>query len=108
LSIDIFQIPFPKKTGFLEIKRENIDWLILKSELDDCAKENAINEFLGLDSFTIINAKITMDKPYAEAYQHFKNALQLPKWYIDKMRNSKYSQHFYSPEELQSSWSRWL
>lgn len=99
-GINVFKHPFPKQRGWNVINKGNFRLLILKIEKDDRILEKAIINFLDLKrDFTLNRTNVTRKK--TELYKKFKNKVIIPKWYIDKMLNSKYCHHFYSEKEIE-------
>ncbi|MBF2057338.1 MAG: hypothetical protein IGQ45_08955 [Cyanobacterium sp. T60_A2020_053] len=96
-NIDVYDFPFPKEKGFLVIKKDNIELLILKLELNNNEKEKAIKEFLNLPYFQIIPSNITEKQQfsYSNLYQDFKQNISFPTEYLDKLYKSQYTNHFY-------------
>lgn len=108
LGIDVYDYPFPKEKGYLSIKKGNFKVLILKSEIDDSVKENAIAEFLDIDEdLKLVRGNIGGDKEYAEAYRNFLEVIKLPKTYVEIMCNSEYTQHFYGDNDIESIQMKW-
>jgi hypothetical protein len=108
LGIDIFDHPFPKESGTLRIEKGHVDWLVLKAEIADRVKEEAIRDFLGIPAFSLTRTNSSSDRVYAEAYAGFQGAIVLPQSYLDEMINARYTRHFYAESELADLWSRWL
>jgi hypothetical protein len=106
-GIDVFQDPFPVHQGYTVISRGRISLLVLRCELDDRAKAQAIADFLGLDEFEIIRSNVASDKSYAYNYAEFKRRIRMPPTLLDQMYNSKFARHFYSGEEREQFRSRW-
>jgi len=106
-GIDVFQDPFPVHRGYTVISRGRISLLVLRCELDDRAKAQAIADFLGLDEFEIIRSNVASDKSYAYNYAEFKRRIRMPPTLLDQMYNSKFARHFYSGEEREQFRSRW-
>ena len=78
----------------------NVSLLIHRIDIYDNEKERAINEFLGLNDFSLKNRNLSEGKKYDQAYKTLKQQLKLPDSYLDKMTNSKFFRHFYSEEEI--------
>lgn len=91
---DVFATPFCKEKGFVVI-REDHDILILRSELADSQKANAIAEFLEIPPFTMIRSNGTDQSDRGRAYRRFKKEVKLPESLTKKMLDSKYSRHFF-------------
>jgi len=109
LNIDIYQHSFPIEKGYQILKENNLEILILKLEIDDQKKEEAISEFLGLESkFKWTNFNVGESKNYSTLYKNFKEKIKLPRTYIEQILNSKYIKHFYSDEEIEAIEKVWL
>lgn len=107
LGIDVYEYPFPKEKGYSSIRKGNFDLLIVRFEIDDSTKENAIGQFLDIDNFKLVRINVSQNKNYASTYQDFVQNIRLPKSYIETMCNSKYMRHFYSDAEIERIRSRW-
>jgi hypothetical protein len=107
LGIDIYEYLFPKNNGFLEINHKNINLLILKVEIPDKTKRRALSNFLGGYPIKFRKSNIATDKYYNDIYKTFQANIKLPIDYIDTMLNSKYTNHFYSNEEIDRFRSKW-
>ena len=107
-GIDVFECEFPRSEGYKIYEGEHADVLLIRLEsLNECAQK-AFKEFLHIEGFTLININIGSEKDYAYLYQKFKELVALPDTYIDEMYNSKYTQHFYSEDEIGRFKTRWL
>jgi hypothetical protein len=107
LNIDVYEHPFPKEQGFMKVHHGNAELLILKSELEDSVKEREIAAFLHLRAFRLQQSNIGANKSYAQSYREFVRQIRLPPDYIDMMCTAKYTQHFYTPEEIERMRERW-
>ena len=108
LGIDIYEYKFDHNLNYLQIKKDPYEILVLKCDMDDAMKENIIEKFLGLKDFSLVPQNISAQKSYSVVYQNFVNEIRLPKSYIDQMLDSKYAQHFFSPEEVYNLRHKWL
>ena len=108
LGVDVFQHVFPVDAGSGIIDSGNVSVLILKSELDDVRKAEAISSFLGLDQFEIVRSNVTGDKSYGRRYEEFKNWIRIPEALLEELYESKYARHFYSEKERAQFRARWL
>jgi len=106
-GIDIFQHPFPIEKGHTTISQENVSLLVLRCDLDDRAKAQAIADFIGLDEFEIVRSNVASEKSYASPYTKFKQRIKIPPALLDRMYDSKYARHFYSKEERDQFRKRW-
>ncbi len=107
LNIDVYGTPFPE-SGIATYKNDKIELLVMRSEISDEQKIEAVEKFLGIANFQLNNSNIGAKKEYAETYKFFKKQVQLPLDYINKMCDSQYFQHFYSKEEVESVRKKWI
>ena len=89
LGIDVFSHPFPRDEGYLHITNGNIDWLIMKSEIDDLKKQKELQNFLDIKEINLLNKNVATAKDYASTYQHFKKNLRLPRVIYSKYEKFK-------------------
>ena len=106
-GIDIFQHPFPIERGYTAISHDNVSLLVLRCDLDDRTKAQAIADFIGLDKFEILRSNVASDKNYASPYSMFKQRIKLPPALLDQMYDSKFARHFFSREERELFRERW-
>lgn len=99
LGIDVYKHYFNKQYGYLIIKKDNIQLLILKSEIDDYVKELVLKRFLSLDKLKLKNENMAKDKHYSKEYVIFKERVKLSNRLLLKYVNSKYMKHFYTKRE---------
>jgi hypothetical protein len=93
-GIDVFDKPFPA-SGVATYAKNNVSILVMRAEISNTAKAQAIMHFLGLERFVIQDSNIGHAKPYAHIYAQFKRQVLLPQAYITRMHGSKYFRHFY-------------
>jgi hypothetical protein len=107
LGVDVYEHPFPAVDGFLRISTDEVDLLVIKSEIDDDIKSQVIADFLGLKKLKLVRANVAAHKSYADIYRKFKESIVIPERLLDEMYESKYARHFYSSKEIQSFRERW-
>ena len=73
--------------------------LMLRTDLDDTAKERLISEFVG-QAVTLRRSNDGSKKWYSELYEQFKMSGKISGAWIDECLNSAFMQVFYTPEEL--------
>ena len=95
-GIDVYQYPFPA-TGHICIEQENVDLLLMRSDLSDSQKSKLVGDFIGLEAFTIAKANVSADKEYSDYMEAFKR-IKLPLWYLHRLSATKYMKHFYRGE----------
>ena len=106
-GINVYGTPFPE-SGIATYKKGKIELLVMRSEISDEQKIKTVEKFLGITNFQLKNKNIGAKKEYAETYKLFKEQVQLPLDYINKMCDSQYFNHFYSQEEVESVRKKWL
>jgi Putative capsular polysaccharide synthesis protein len=94
LGIDVYDYEFPSK-GIQVIHHNNTRVLLMRSELPDSVKESAVREFLDLKAFSLSNKNVGSQMPYAETYKKFIDEFIAPDWYIQRMYESRFFDHFY-------------
>lgn len=106
-GIDVFAEPFPKDVGYKTYRGSSPASLLLirLENLSACAR-TAISEFLGLDTFVLMNWNMGDDKPYADVYRAFRR-MPLPRPYVEEMYNTKLARHFYTEQEIEKFTRIW-
>lgn len=105
-GIDIYARPFPDQ-GFSSFGNETTDVLVMRTEISDAEKEEAVCDFLGLQSFCLQRANVGAENPYSESYERFKQEFEAPDWYIEKMYDNSFFDHFYTQSHRERFVSRW-
>lgn len=99
-SIDIYQQSFNPKKKFNIYKKENIEILLLRTDLDNLRMAEEIGKFLNIHEFKLNSYNVGENKAYAEAYKDFKQNIKFKEAYVSQMLNSKYTRHFFSGDEI--------
>lgn len=107
-DFDVFSREFSKTSGYSIYEESRFKLLILRLENLDMCVRPAMKEFLGLKAFQILDSNISQQKRVGNTYKKFINNLILPDAYLDKMYNSKFARHFYTPEEIMLFRKRWI
>ena len=108
LGVDVYEHEFPRDAGHLRIETDRYDILIMRSDLDDSSKKKCVEEFLGVEGLSLAPQNVGSQKPYAATYRKFLDALELPESYVNEMLDSKYTRHFFTPDEIASLRAKWL
>jgi hypothetical protein len=108
LGVDIYEHPFPHDAGHARISTDRYDILVMRSDLGDASKKRCVEEFLGIEGLTLAPKNVGSEKPYAATYRKFLDALELPEAYVNEMLDSKYTRHFFSPDEITTLRTKWL
>lgn len=107
LGINVYDYPFDRENGYVHIKKDNMEILIL--QLEKLSKlENVIGEFIGSKEFKIRNYNEASAKQYREIYKKFLEEIRLPKDYVDFYYKGNVSMnYFYSLETQEKFLEKW-
>ncbi|HEV7891785.1 MAG TPA: putative capsular polysaccharide synthesis family protein [Pyrinomonadaceae bacterium] len=108
LGVDIYEHPFPHDKGHARITADPYDILVMRTDLDDESKKRCVEEFLGVEGLSLKPKNVGSQKPYAATYRKFLDAVELPESYVNDMLDSKYTRHFFTPDEITSLRAKWL
>jgi hypothetical protein len=106
-GVDVFHTPFPHDQGFLRLAAAPHDVLVMRADLDDERKAACLAQWLGRDAFEMVRLNEADEKHYAEQYAAARAALRLPDAYLDEMLGSRYTRHFFTPDEIARLRARW-
>jgi hypothetical protein len=107
LDVHVYDAEFPTDVGYAIYHSDRADLLLIRlRDLNRCASE-AIEAFLGLDSFRLVNANVGSGKGYVDVYNAFKSQIVFPESYLDCMYNTRFVRHFYSEMERRKMAARW-
>ena len=106
-GFDALVAPFAKENGYQIYKpNSQISLIIIRLEDLNRVAGRALQEFLGLDNFSIVNTNISEQKPYHKLYEEFKK-MPLSSSYLNAAYATRYARCFYSKEEIESFRKRW-
>lgn len=106
-DLDVYSKSFDIKNKYQILEKDNIKLFIFRIDLDDKKIENLLSSFLG-KPIELFSKNVGYDKKYKEAYKDFNNNIELPINYINKMKSSKFMNHFYSKSEIEAIEKKWL
>lgn len=107
LGVDLYAHEFPHALGHLRLDTGRHEILVMRSDLNDAAKAKCLAEFLGVEGVTLVPENVSAQKPYADTHREFLRKVRLPEGYVNRMLDSKYARHFFSPEERDALRSKW-
>lgn len=107
LEIDVFSREFPKGKGYSIFEGSYADLLLLKLERLDICGNQAMKDFLGIESFVLKNANVGKKKYYSTAYLSFRKTIVFPDDYLEAVYSHKYSKHFYGADEINRFKAQW-
>lgn len=106
--IDVYNFPFDAALGYLTIRDEPIEILIMNCYLEDNLKEKLISEFSALPNFKLENTNITAERKSGDLYRAFKNYIRFSESYLNAYYNSKYAKHFFTSTQRKKAIEKWL
>lgn len=107
LGIDVYAHAFPRELGYMTLSSGPYDLLLMRYDLDDQLKCALIKDFLGLDDFSLVRVNTGDNKEYADSYRALIERIRIPRVYAQRMLQSRYARHFYTPGELDEIERRW-
>jgi hypothetical protein len=108
LGINIYDYEFPKDLGYLQIKKDPYEALIMRYDLDDKIKESCIAKFIGQNIPIVLPKNVGEVKDYGAVYKQFLSSITFPESYVNEMLDSQYARHFYSTQEIDKYKNKWL
>jgi hypothetical protein len=93
-----FKLDFDPRQGWLRVREGKFDILLVQTELQDVVKKDLIKRFVGC-SIDMQRKNRGETKKYGVLYKTFKEQVEFPEEFIDKMMRSAVMRHYYSPEQ---------
>lgn len=107
IDIDVYSKSFPSDRGYIRFRNGPFKLLVLRTELSDSQKADAVEDFLGISGLEIHRRNTAKNREYADLYDDFKREVELRGSYLDRMLESRYARHFYSQEEINRAYAQW-
>ena len=105
--IDVYKQPFPIDRKWQIYKRGFTRVLVYRIDLKLSEQTKLISSFLGIKLDAIRLENDSKNKDYVELYPRFRESVKLPERYIRRMHDSRFAQHFWSPQELKAVADKW-
>ena len=107
LGINIYDHPFDQKKGYINIRKDNMDILILQAERIN-ELENVIGEFAGIKNFHVQSYNVASKKEYRQLYKDFIDNIRLPIEYVDfYYKGNQCMDFFYSKDDQMKFLDKW-
>jgi len=107
-GVDVYTHAFPTEREYAFIEQGIIRMAIIKVEALEDAYRPALERLLGRSPGALRNTHISVkDEPYAEIYREFLRNPSLPRGFLEKMYDSAFARHFYSPAERSEFMKKW-
>lgn len=108
LGVDVFRDGFNKEAGTSSYISGEHRILVLRMEDLQRVLPTSLEQFLGIQSVSVLSANTGEAKWYAPYYHQLKAQARIPKSLIDETYDSVYARTFYSDDELAIMRSRWM
>ena len=105
--IDVYKQPFPIDRKWQIYRRGFTRVLLYRTDLERSEQTKLNSDFLGIKLDEIRLENSSEDEDYAERYSQFRESVKLPERYIRRMHDSRFAQHFWSPQELKVAADKW-
>lgn len=107
LGLDVYRIPFPHEQGFVFLSNNAASMLVMKHDLDDALKGQALGLLLKTGPITVKRANEGRHKKYGDTYDMFRKSIHLSEDFVSKVLESRYARHFFTSEERDRAFRRW-
>lgn len=106
-GLDVYREAFPHDEGCARIAFGGIDLMIYRQE-DMPRLEGAFARFLGIQSFTLGTHNVGDEKHYADLYAVIRRSFRMPGNVLARLYDTPFMRHFYSDDERQAFYARWV
>ena len=106
-DLDVYAVPFDHAAGASRIQHAGIDLLIYRQE-QLSSLGPVFGEFLALPGFRIGADNVGGGKAYATLYREVVRRFRLPGNLLSSLYDSAFMRHFYSDDERQQAYERWV
>lgn len=108
-DLDIYSEPFDPSQGYQILHHGNVHVLILQIERFNDVFRKALEDFFGRPApqaprHTHISSE---DARAGSAYRAMLERIRLPQSYIDRLYDSQYMRHFYTPDQIEDFRRKW-
>ncbi len=107
-GFDVYSTEFDRAAGYKIYKVQNADILVIRLEDLSRVGPQAFKELLGGKNTKIIKANERAASRLQPAYQQILDTITYPNAFLDRIYNGRYSQLFYSEEEITTFKKRWM
>lgn len=106
LGFDPYSEPFPQERGWQRVKSGPWDVLILRADLPDAAKAEALQQFTGLRGLEVKRARES-GEGVDGIYARLKSAMHAHPEYVARMLDTRFATHYWSAEQRAAIAQRW-
>ncbi len=106
-GVNIFDHPFDKAEGYGIYKTKQAEILLIRYEDLRSKGAQAINDFLGITEYQLVDDNVSTDKYYSNQYDVFKRNIKLPEEIVKEIYLSKEMRCLYTNHEIQEFAAKW-
>lgn len=106
-GVDILKEPFNPGKGYEICHNGRFSVLVIRFEDINRVFPEAMNDYSGVNSWTIGEKNKAENKKYADEYKSFKNELVIESAVLEKVYSSSFVNHFYTEEEILNFKKQW-
>lgn len=108
-GIDVYASDFEKAIKYKLLNNgNNVELLLMNSDIRDNLKEKLISNFCDLPEFKLKNINRSIDKEYSKLFSDFKNQIKFSNEYLQSQYESKYATHFFTKEHICEAVNKWV
>lgn len=107
-GINVYAEPFDHDRGWVVRRAGRFEVLLLRSDVSDMVKAEAVAEFLQIEPFEIGRANTGEEVAHAELYKRFRAEATLDPRYLDWVYSTRFARHFFTAEAIAGFRERWL
>lgn len=107
-GLDVYQTRFPIEKRSLELENERCRLLLLRADLPETEKSDAVSEFLQRPVQVERRHNISRQKAYGALYEKFCAEVKFPRALVETTLASRLVTHFYSVSEREQMLARWV
>ena len=105
-GVNVFDVLFEENCQIAKMKNLNILFYKFETMREDIPV--AINKFLNLKSFDLVDANVSAQKGTAKAYETIKRKLKFTEEFLDELYSQSIINHIYTKDEIQKFKKRWM
>lgn len=106
-GVAIYSTDFNTELGYQIIKKNNVEILLINSQVADEKKEDLLIDFCDLKTFVLKNRNLSHKKEFAALYTQFKSEIRFSEEYLDRLYSSNYAKHFFSKTHIEKQLKKW-
>jgi hypothetical protein len=107
-GIDVYSVQFPHDKRYVQFNHDNLDVLVIRTELDDITKGQIVGDFLGMKDLVIERHNTAEQKNIGSITTAFRDQLKLPRSILEEIYGSHYAMHFLSADEREQAIRHYL